>query len=1659
MADRDPLAWPAPCAATEGEDSIAGQLASRIEAVPPAPDDAIDWAAVAAVFEAEATALSPRPAAAQLLFEAGRIHEDQLGNGEAALDYFRRAVGLDRGFVPALRACRRLAMERGQDALAAEILDAEASIAPTPEARAELLLLRGRLLAALGRDAEAAAVLERAVAAAPGSFAAAEEAARAAAERNDREALAEAYVRCARAAADRRLSAHYLAAASALLEEGLGRPDRAGVLALDAFALLPEDPLLRSGARHHAERLGRTDALAEILRADAEAAHGPGAATAWLALAHLEERLGRSDAAVAALERGRAAAPGDPLVLSEIARLREARGAWADACDALEALALAHLAREGAGHVEEAVVARLRRAEIEEGQLGRTHQAIACCREVLELDPANRAALAALGRLCARSADWEGLLAAFEAEARAAREPRERAHRTFRAGEVLEERLGRIGDAIAAYRTALELDPDLVAARAALERLHEREGRWEELCALLEGELGALRSPAERIAQLFRMARLREERLSDLEGARALYVRILELDPGNGVALPALGAVLGRLGRHEELAQVLQREAELAQDPRRAIAFLQRRAELVEEHLDDPERARAAWEDVRAAAPTHLPALRALGRLHARAARWEELAAMCRAEADASADPAAAAELLHRVAELLERRMGRVDDAVSAYRETLTLAPAHLPALQALARIYRARGDDEALVEVLRAQGAARAVPVERAAPLAEAARIAEERLGDPARAIEHYEEALRLAPDFKPARRALDRLYAQTGRFDALAALRRDVVDGTPEERAERLLRLARLEADRTGDRAAALRALDEFLAVAPDHPAGLLLELRLSSDPDRRAHARAALAAASGEPEPSAALLVGAAMELRSASARHEALSRAAALDPASAVLAPEEERRLRDAGDAVRLAAYYQRSREWAGDAPSRACWAAREGEAWERAGDPERALAAFQAALAEAPASLPALRGARALFARQGDWAAVRATLQAEGAALRDAHAAAAAWVEAGDIAQHRFHDPEAALPDYHAAAERAPQEPEPLARLEAILGPQRASELARVHEARAAGEQDARRAAESWLAAARAAAESPEGLETALESLDRALNARPDHAPALALRARLRARAGRHEEALLDCEACVAIEGEPAARVALHLEAAAICQDRLHAPGRALPHLAAALVEVPESAEALARLARGNEALGRTADAADALRRLVAIPGLPDEALAGHLVALAEAAERLGDRIGAATACRRALAVEPAREAALQLLLRLEGASDDPWVQVAALETAAASSRDPQVRAVAHGKAARLHAGALRSRAKAVEHLRSALTFDPARDEDRALLAELLEEIAPLAALEEHRALLARDPLRLASWTALYRHFDRTHAHDRAYVAATVIRWLGGPPLGPTAERLLLEGDRQVLPAPPSFGAEAWNLLRAPGDRGPLADVVALGGDAIAAATGKGPQEHPEPVRGDHPFRRLLVELGRAFELPPHELYAASPGTVEVEPGQPYLVRVGVDVPRRTTVREQRFLLGRVAATLRSRSCLGRSLPARTLVAWAGAAARVGVGGATDDEMTRQLARALPRRARKALEPAARALLGAVPPPDPATWIEGAARTADRLGLLLCGDVPTAIEVLLREVPDRPADPALALAAAAARADIRALLAFAASDVHFALRQRLRVAIA
>jgi len=1551
---------------------------------------------VAAAWEREASARGPGQETASLLTEAARIYERHLDDRAGALALLRRAALADPAWLPGLRSGRRLAAALGDQGLLAHLLELEERHTLEPSGRAELALAASRALAGLGQGEASKAALERAAAADAGSFAVAEELALRAAASGDRRGLVEGWLRCAQAAGSPELEAHLLAAVAGLLEDALGDHERAGPLAIRAYELHPRDPLVRAAARRHAARLATPEQLAAIQQADAEAAAGPDqAAFAWLELSvTLARRLDRPAEALAALERGRAAAPDEPLLLAELARLRESRGEWDQAAAALGELAGAHLDRADPAHLNEAVEAWLRRAEIEEERLGEPGEAIACCRAILALEPGHRGALAALGRLCARAEDWEGLLEAFLGEAAAARDLRERAQRTYKAAEVLEERLGDLARAVGLYREALALDPTLLAARIALERVHEREGDWAELAAMLEADLADLAASPEAAARTLR------------------------------------------------------------------LTLLQRRAELLDEHLGDAERAMEAWAELLEAAPSHLPALSALGRLHAAAGEWEAVGALFRAQADAAADPVTAAGLVLRIAELCERRLGRVDEAVAAYQEVLTLLPTSLAALAALARLYRERGEDERLVEVLRAEAAVRAAPAERAALLTEVGKLWEGPLANPSQAVEAYEEALRVRPAFAPAARALDRLYAVQGRWAELADLRREEAGQAPD-RAPVLLGLSRLALDRSGDAAAARALAGEACAAAPDAPGPLLLDLRLNASVAAR-RARLRLALADAAPPPAAAAWLIACAADQPGDGAVALLRRAAFLAPASALLAPELDD-LAEAGSPVEAARHAERRRAGAASPGERAHWALRAAEAWGQAGDPPAARAAVGAALADTPACLPALQAARAQAEARGDQVAVRSLLRSEGAALRDPHAAAAAFLAAGALSE-KLGEPDDAALDYRLAAELDPLDAAPLSRLESLRAGQGSTELLAAREARARAERDPQRAADAWLAVARAALAGEAGVEAALVALDRALALRPAATAALELRARLRADEGRTEGAVSDYEAAIATGGGPAAVVPLHLAAAALCQDRLRDTARALGHLEAALAHQPASHEGLVRLARLLEGLGRQAPAAEALRRLLAQPGLPTADAAEHHVALARLEARLGDEVKALAHTARAQELVPGHPEALRLMLEIERKRAEPRALALTLEAAAAASGEPAWRAEVRLEAARLHAGPLRQKARSIELLRAALEDAPGREDARAELALAYEESSPAQAVEEHRRLLEQDPLRAESWTALERLFERQRAHDRAYVAATVLRWLGAPTPGPTAERLLLDGDRQALLPAPALSPADLDLARHPDDRGPLSALIAAASGHLADAVRGGPFSPGEPARADHPFRRGLVEATRALGgVGDWELYPTAPGRLLLEPGEHPAVLCGTDLARRTTAREQRFLLGRAAARLWAGSALGETLTDAALgEAIAAAVALTAPGwsatGAPPEELVRRVSK-MPRRVRKAIEPAARAL-AAGPAPDLGAWRRAAGATADRFGLALCGDVPTAIAILARGGPaSTPPDGPPLIEAVRQSPPALALLAFAASEAHLVLRQRLRVAIA
>jgi lipopolysaccharide biosynthesis regulator YciM len=786
---------------------------------------------------------------------------------------------------------------------------------------------------------------------------------------------------------------------------------------------------------------------------------------------------------------------------------------------------------------------------------------------------------------------------------------------------------------------------------------------------------------------------------------------------------------------------------------------------------------------------------------------------------DGAAHAAPAALLVH-VGDILENRLSRPDEAIASYREALALVPSEASAARALARLYRSRGNREPLVEVLRADAAARAAPAERAALLHEAGAIAERGLGDPKAAAEAHRDALRADPAFAPSHRALQRLLTGQARWhDLAAACHLEAQHVAGDERVAALWRYAWTAAERLGETQAAEAACREVLALDPGHAGAAALLDRIGAPPD--ASARGALAARLTEPTAARALWLAAALERQLAGDGASAeLAQALQLDPADSVAGPRAEEWAR-AGGPERLAALWTSREEAAGDPSDRAELALLAAEAWEDGGDAVRAEETCRRSLALAPGALPALQALRRLRARAGDWEGVREALRAEAEAAFDAGAAAAALAQAAEVALSRMGDRAAATDDLRRAVARDPGDAALAARLDALLESSASdADACELRESRARAQEAPARAADEWLAAARIAAERLLDRRRALDDVEKALAAFPAWPEALGLRARLLVAEGRPADAARDLQDCLAQGGEPAALAALHLELASLHQGPLADPPRAMSHLNAALAAAPDHAEALLRLSRIHRAARNWPAAADALRRLVAAPGPDPGERIERLLELAEVlADGFGDAAGATELCERALAEAPGHPRAFALLAASRDQAGDEAGLAAALDRAADEGREPKVRRDARLRAARLHL-ARGDPARAAGLLRSALAEAPDDHEARAALADCLAISAPEEAVRELRRLLEADAGLADSWRTLFRIWQRTRAHDRAFVAASVLRFLRAADVA--AEGAFFSENAPLQPRRPShpLGPADWTAVRHPPDRGP-----------------------------------------------------------------------------------------------------------------------------------------------------------------------------------------------------------------------------------------------
>jgi serine/threonine protein kinase/lipopolysaccharide biosynthesis regulator YciM len=418
---------------------------------------------------------------------------------------------------------------------------------------------------------------------------------------------------------------------------------------------------------------------------------------------------------------------------------------------------------------------RAQAAEILENKLSDPNKAKDLYHAIVNEDPGHAAAVDGLERLCQRTGDFAAMVKVVEARAAALR-GREKADALCRIGEIFEDQLGDLPEAIRRYDAVLALDARHLGALKGLDRIYNRRGNYKELLANLNAQIDAAATPRQKIGLWERIAAIHDEEFLDHAAAAEAYEQILKIDGAHDSALTALVRHYRALDRWEDVAALYERHLKIIENPQRRVEVLLARGRVLQEQIGSPERAMAVYEKVLEASPQHAGALEALAHLRESTGDANSAVAAVEALAAKATTPEAKAEQYIRAARLLEGR-GDKDGAIERYKLALDANPNDKSAAAALRAAFAARGDVSAAIAMIEREVAIADTKPAKAKLWAEMAQVAREKLKDDDKAREAALKALDADPMNIAALIILgdtafeaERYVEAVGRFDLVA-------------------------------------------------------------------------------------------------------------------------------------------------------------------------------------------------------------------------------------------------------------------------------------------------------------------------------------------------------------------------------------------------------------------------------------------------------------------------------------------------------------------------------------------------------------------------------------------------------------------------------------------------------------------------------------------------------------------------------------------------------------------------------------------------------------------------------------------------------------------------------------------------------------------------
>lgn len=564
------------------------------------------------------------------------------------------------------------------------------------------------------------------------------------------------------------------------------------------------------------------DRLAELYETLAESAEtAPAAADLLTEVAAIRNQQKRPRDAEVQLRRILGMLPNDIAARARLEELYRAEGRWVELAASLEERTDPRLGTAAPEAERPQLLREL--AAIYTDKIHRPHDAIDAFERLRVLEPADTTVLMKLAELFGVVGRWSKVTETLAKVSEVAEGSDEARTAQGQIAQIYELELELPERAIEAYTRLVATWPDDEKAWAALDRLYEAHGRWNELAEALRRRAGLSRSSSERAQLLSRRATILLDQLELADEAAATLRLARTAAPDEPQLADQLVVALTRAGRAREASAILEdriaalrsqlsparpesitataepatksgkgRRRKTMPPPTELVppaapgrskgdlaALFIRLAQLRNDAMNDRDGARKAIDEAIGLVPEHPTALAVLAQLSSPDEDPRAFADAKLREAESSTDEDVKIAALMAAGEVLQSRVGDLAAAQSAYERVLQLRPYHADATWALAGLSEKDGDADAAMRLLETKLEDRSLaPVERARVLTQLAALSRAAGVIPA-SERRLLEALNAAPDHAPAMVALADSYADAGRWSDLETFLREILEG----------------------------------------------------------------------------------------------------------------------------------------------------------------------------------------------------------------------------------------------------------------------------------------------------------------------------------------------------------------------------------------------------------------------------------------------------------------------------------------------------------------------------------------------------------------------------------------------------------------------------------------------------------------------------------------------------------------------------------------------------------------------------------------------------------------------------------------------------------------------------------------------------------------